>query len=265
MSRPVLPSGDNLQDYDDEGWSASSSDSSSDDDSEPKNRNPDGVPDPEPSSKPTRESVTPRCNACAKPQASSSVPLQRCGKCHAARYCSRECQKADWPIHKRICNQSGAKPEATKPVSAMNSMIRMMSLQGGPNGKVFAKIGDGTYLESLREKDAFAQIIDSYRLRIEDEYKFRGDAGGLYAGEDPLPDFRHYLERAEKKGGVLPKWWSREKRKACEKMAVDEAQWSDVNSAVEKADIMEHYGDNMMPMKLRMLAEKVEGSNVTGM
>ena len=147
----------------------------------------------------------------------------------------------------------------------MESMIRMMSLQGGSSRNVFAKIDDGTYFDSLPEKDAFAQIIDSYRLRIEDEYKFRGDAGGLYAGEAPLPDFRQYLNRAKKKGGVLPKWWSREKRRACGRRAVDRAQWSDLNSAVEKADIMEHYGENIMPIKLRMLAEKVAGSNVMSM
>ena len=139
-----------------------------------------------------------------------------------------------------------------------------MSLTGGSTTNVFTQIDEGTYFDSLPEKDAFAQIIDSYRLRIEDEYVFGGDAGGLYAGEAPLPDFRRYLTRAEKRGGVVPKWWSREKRKACEKRAVDRAQWSDVNSAVEKADIVEHYGDSMMPMKLRMLPEKVEGSNVMG-
>merc|ERR1712137_1411693 len=29
--------------------------------------------------------------------------LKQCGKCHSARYCSVECQKAHWPRHKRNC------------------------------------------------------------------------------------------------------------------------------------------------------------------
>ncbi|MCJ1397232.1 hypothetical protein MMC11_000424 [Xylographa trunciseda] len=264
MSRLVLPSGENLQDQDFEEWASSSSESSLDDESDLENPNPDGAPDSGPSSKPTPKLADPKCNACAKAQASLPSPLQRCGKCRKVQYCSRECQKADWPTHKKACNPTGTKPQA-QPESAMNSILRMMSLTDNPGADQFAKIGDGTYLDSLPEKDAFAQIIDSYRLRIDDEYVFRGDAGGLYAGESPLPDFRRYLSRAEKKGGVLPKWWGREKRRACEKTAVDKAQWSDLNCAVEKADVIKHYGDSMMPMKLRMLAEEVEGSNVTGM
>ncbi|MCJ1285108.1 hypothetical protein MMC26_004446 [Xylographa opegraphella] len=127
-------------------------------------------------------------------------------------------------------------------------MMHMLSQTGGPGANAFTQIDDGTYFERLPEKDAFVQIIDSYRLRIEDEYTFHGDAGGFYAGEVPLPDFRRYLNRAEKR--------------VCDKMVVDRAQWSDWYSAVENVDIMQHYGDNMMPMKLRMVAEKVEGSNV---
>lgn len=34
--------------------------------------------------------------------------------------------------------------------------------------------------------------------------------------------------------------------------------------AVEKQDIAEHYNNVMMPMLLRMVAEEIEGSNLTG-
>ena len=27
----------------------------------------------------------------------------RCGKCHAVRYCGRECQVAHWPEHRPVC------------------------------------------------------------------------------------------------------------------------------------------------------------------
>lgn len=62
--------------------------------------------------------------------------------------------------------------------------------------------------------------------------------------------------------GLLPPWWTKEKRSACEKLAVDKSQWSDLNCAVEKSDMVEHYGDGFMPMKLRMLAERVYGKGV---
>ena len=44
----------------------------------------------------------------------------------------------------------------------------------------------------------------------------------------------------------------------------NEANWSGLNYAVEKSDIIEHYKSPMMPMHLRMVAEMVEGSNVMG-
>ncbi|MCJ1475094.1 hypothetical protein MMC13_003754 [Lambiella insularis] len=209
-------------------------------------------------------SSTPTCKTCQKSQSDLSSALQRCAKCQETHYCSRECQKADWKDHKKVCGKPGVTSEAPKQTS-MDTVIQMMSQMGGEKGSAFNGLKDGSYLENLPQKVAFAQLIDSYRLRVEDEYVFRGDAGGLYAGEDPLPDFKSYLNRAEKKSGVLPSWWSKENRRKCETMATNTSQWSNLRSTVEKRDISEHYKDSLMPMKLRMLAEKVEGSNVTSM
>ena len=40
-----------------------------------------------------------KCNACAK----KGVKLMVCGQCKATYYCSQECQKNDWKLHKPIC------------------------------------------------------------------------------------------------------------------------------------------------------------------
>ncbi|PQE03254.1 MYND domain protein [Rutstroemia sp. NJR-2017a BBW] len=40
--------------------------------------------------------------------------------------------------------------------------------------------------------------------------------------------------------------------------------WYDIFKMVEKSDITEHYKDNLMPMKLRGLAEKIYGEGVFG-
>tara|TARA_R110002060_G_scaffold43045_1_gene54539 strand:- start:316 stop:480 length:165 start_codon:yes stop_codon:yes gene_type:complete len=47
----------------------------------------------------------------------------------------------------------------------------------------------------------------------------QGDAGGLFAGEDPLPDFKRFLKKAEKRDGVLPKCWCKDKQKEYKKIA----------------------------------------------
>lgn len=134
-------------------------------------------------------------------------------------------------------------------------------LETSDNHDIFTTPNKPGYLARLPEAKAFAAIIDSYRLRKDDEYKFNGDTSGLYNDDDPLEDFQHFLTQAEACGDVLPPWWNQEKRRACERMALSD-NWCDINSAVEKSDIMEHYGDRLMPMRLRMLAERATGSHL---
>ncbi|KAJ6475683.1 hypothetical protein DFH09DRAFT_1217362 [Mycena vulgaris] len=40
------------------------------------------------------------CYRCNKP---GDPKLRRCARCHVTRYCSSECQKEDWKLHKPIC------------------------------------------------------------------------------------------------------------------------------------------------------------------
>ncbi|KKY27142.1 putative zinc finger mynd-type protein [Diplodia seriata] len=39
------------------------------------------------------------CQACNNPS------QQTCSRCHCSRYCSKKCQKADWPTHKLLCSK----------------------------------------------------------------------------------------------------------------------------------------------------------------
>ena len=45
------------------------------------------------------------CNHCGKTSGTfaGTVELQWCTKCNLASYCSTECQRADWPLHKKTC------------------------------------------------------------------------------------------------------------------------------------------------------------------
>lgn len=49
------------------------------------------------------------CGRCAKRAAEGSdqhdAGLMVCTRCHNRRYCSRECQKADWKMHKPACDR----------------------------------------------------------------------------------------------------------------------------------------------------------------
>lgn len=127
----------------------------------------------------------------------------------------------------------------------------------------FHKLNDGTRLHGRAEEDVFQLLIDAYRLRVEDQYKFTGEAdddsvyGGAASG---IAGFQRFLADAEKSPNLLPTWWSPAKAQQC--LAVGrQSGWGDLRRAIEKGDIVEHYGVNTMPMQMRMFTEKVWGLN----
>ncbi|KAL8286594.1 hypothetical protein RQP46_004122 [Phenoliferia psychrophenolica] len=113
-------------------------------------------------------------------------------------------------------------------------------------------------LANLSKPEAFGRLVDAYRFRKEDEYTMSGDASGLYGGEDPLPDFVDFMQQAVRRK-VVPGWWTKGDMKAICDFADGGDEWANINHAVEKSDIQEHYENPMMSMSLRMLAEKALG------
>ena len=51
--------------------------------------------------------VSKKCNGCGMND--DMEALKRCASCGKVWYCSRECQKADWKVHKKTCKQSQGK------------------------------------------------------------------------------------------------------------------------------------------------------------
>src|SRR5262249_39698563 len=72
----------------------------------------DPLADPSSSSSPTTPlpALTPeRCRKCGATQARGGGDLRRCLRCMVVKYCSVDCQKADWRVHKNECEEaSGA-------------------------------------------------------------------------------------------------------------------------------------------------------------
>jgi hypothetical protein len=52
------------------------------------------------------QSVAADVLVCALPSCQrSDVKLMRCAQCEETRYCSRECQVADWKAHRKVCDK----------------------------------------------------------------------------------------------------------------------------------------------------------------
>ncbi|KFY87243.1 hypothetical protein V500_07046 [Pseudogymnoascus sp. VKM F-4518 (FW-2643)] len=194
------------------------------------------------------------CFNCSKLQTELPEPLKRCSKCQTALYCSRECQTVNWKSHKTTCRLPGSAPPPNPPQGSGSRHNPGFEVMNGMLG-----LSGDDFLHKLPEGEVFTLLIDCFRMRVEDEYSFGGNTIGIYNGDKPLPPFKKFLSLAESRQAILPSWWSPEKRRECERLAVNGNQWSDINAAVEKSDIQDHYNDNMMPMKLRILGEKIYG------
>jgi hypothetical protein len=46
---------------------------------------------------------TTKCACCSTAETDPEKPLKPCAKCQTVRYCSRDCQKKDWKLHKKVC------------------------------------------------------------------------------------------------------------------------------------------------------------------
>ncbi|KAL5351752.1 Ankyrin repeat and MYND domain-containing protein 2 [Pseudogymnoascus australis] len=213
---------------------------------------------------PLSTAAPPSCFNCNKLQTDLSKPLKRCAKCQTAFYCSRTCQMTNWKIHKPTCHLSSTSPPTNPPQKFDPLPNPPQEPDDGytPGFHAFNHmfgLSNDDLLHNRPEREVFNLLIDSFRMRVEDEYVFGGNTTSIYNEDKPLPLFKKFLSLAESRQQLLPAWWSPAKRRECERLSVHASQWSDINRAVEKSDIQDHYNDNMMPMKLRILGEKIYG------
>ncbi|KAK8084713.1 hypothetical protein PG997_005984 [Apiospora hydei] len=177
------------------------------------------------------------CNTCKK----TGIDLKKCSKCQTTLYCSRDCQKADWKSHKK------------SPPRGLD----------GPIYKPYTHLHERKWLHDRPEKDVYRLLIDCYRMRMADYVKFDGlaEAGSVQGGAaDPEPSFRCFLQAVEAKPELLPPWWDDVKKEACVQLGRSGDDWSRLRCAVEKDEVVEHYGDTSFAMQLRLFGEQVFGN-----
>ncbi|ORY12644.1 putative MYND domain protein [Clohesyomyces aquaticus] len=215
------------------------------------------------------------CATCQK-TSSETLNLKNCAQCKSIQYCSRDCQKADWKTHKKACAllASGFKPTPTS-TSSTSGNTNTNTNTNPPTPKIleksipnpFTRLDSKTYLHDRPPTDVYKLLVDAFRLRQEDDYKFTSDvdSDSIYGGRaHSLPGFRRFLGLASSRPGLLPPWWNDDSKRECEAYGMNKDNWSDLRTCVEKHDIIEHYGDSRFPMQLRMLGESVYGTGPMG-
>ncbi|KAH6711912.1 putative MYND domain protein [Leptodontidium sp. MPI-SDFR-AT-0119] len=215
--------------------------------------------------------TTPKCATCDKIESDSGTPLKRCAKCQTTAYCSRDCQRAHWKTHKQVCARNAASAWNASTSNTAPGASASTSLPKGLTiaiDKPFHRLNSKTWMHDRPEEDVYKLLIDTYRFRMEDNFNLEGDRNkeSLYGGAaDGRIGFVRFLGLAESRTGLLPSWWSTDKGKECIALGLgSDNGWSSLAHKVAKRGLIEHYGNPLMPMQLRLFGEQVYGRGPGG-
>jgi hypothetical protein len=71
------------------------------------------------------KSTTLKCRNCG-----GTKNLMKCTSCSSAAYCSKNCQTADWPIHKMFCKMFSKVESAKNELVALGTIYKACQKQG---------------------------------------------------------------------------------------------------------------------------------------
>jgi splicing suppressor protein 51 len=224
------------------------------------------------------------CNACGKTDC-GTTSLKKCSRCKSAWYCSQRCQKTDWKFHKEACtikSQANAHAKALSKAVSGAVAAAAAALTSSPSDEKpsetnrrfatdkfevldvevampFHQLRSYTWLHGRSERDVFKLLIDTYRLRVEDERPHCKNF--LYVC---IEDFGRYLRQAESNRELMPEWWTSEKGVECMLFASDGDDWSTAVVDVSEMDIQRYYPELFMTLQMRVFAEQVLGGGPGG-
>jgi splicing suppressor protein 51 len=197
------------------------------------------------------------CASCA----TANVSLQQCARCRSVSYCNRDCQKTHWSTHKQSCTRTGQGSKQPSSRTSSSAQASETFSAGDQDSKPFLAISKDLYFHDRSVEKTFQLLIDCLRMRQEDEYTLGGRLmnGSVYGCDDEdassEPAFRTFIDKAQAIPGFLPSWWTETSVDDCIQYA--RAAGSLLKCAQESHDIREKWGDDSMPMQLRLVAERV--------
>jgi len=112
---------------------------------------------------------------------------KQCSKCKTVKYCSRECQKEDWKVHKTICSTSVAsnqlslaaeeaipkrKVAALAPKSEYHGALMLVSTVTLNKGETILLHGKSYLVRGLVQKTSATGYIENVLIFVESQGRF---------------------------------------------------------------------------------------------
>jgi hypothetical protein len=182
-------------------------------------------------------------------------------------YCSRECQRLDWPRHKTICgvvlNWSSQLPVQIMPARVTHTQYHFPQ---GPPEKAYDIL-----VRHEDEQLVYKLVIDAYRCIDEVKRDYNPqffDLTAFYCWLDgySFTGLQRFLDRTLHEGIdslFMPLWWNKEHRDACEKLAFEQYHWADLPNTTVAREVNEYhrYGGAGIRLSLRIVALNIHGSS----
>ncbi|BCS27373.1 uncharacterized protein APUU_60421S [Aspergillus puulaauensis] len=197
------------------------------------------------------------CAVCETKE-SSETTFMCCSRCTNQYYCSWECLEQNWENHQNVC-WGDANSSSHPPSKSLAASIH------SPGPKSPSRI----LLYYRSEDEAYEIIIDAYRLYRDTRSTStrQADPNDVFrVVPDSRDDFRQFLNLAESRPDLLPRWWSSQKTNACLYKGSGEG-WSSLAARVDYLGIIKHYGNPTIPPHLWDMAKVVYGDlwrSITG-
>ncbi|KAI1296466.1 hypothetical protein F5Y03DRAFT_294331 [Xylaria venustula] len=213
----------------------------------------------------------PSCSNCNK-QRAANQPMREC--CTDIYYCNRKCERADFRRHKDHCHKlitqtptaptsQHAPQDASQSAPQEDPQPPLETLFKGIEDP-FHRLKRGNYLQNRDDMNVYEILIDSYRLRMEDNEYFAKVrlADSIYGGaRNGMEGFRDFLKRAKAVPHLLPYSWDKNKQAECEGLGREQG-WSSLAKKIKDVDVNKHYQDRYIVMQLRLLAEFIYGTSI---
>ena len=71
------------------------------------------------------QNLTPKLpDSCSNCNSAEAAKLKPCSACHTVAYCDVNCQKEDWPSHKKVCKKTSNKAKSS--VESFETLVKQI-------------------------------------------------------------------------------------------------------------------------------------------